>query len=479
MAVIFKNVDQLIREGQHLKAKSLLNTVKLSEIPRDQLVQVSDFGIRLKDPLFSLKVLARVMKNHHEGIESARPDEIVSYTKALIKMGFFKEAERWMAKLDTTQKHEIHNLKSRLRISQWDYQGAIHSLKRYQSGLKDNPYLLLVNSLNLASALTYVKDYEQATEILQATLEQATRANHKIIIINCHELLGQVCIMSGQFEEGQQHLEKSLTQLGQQKNIYSFYGKKWLWIARLNSGNDKGKIISEGHTLRNQAEESGFLEDIRDIDRRLAIATNNRELGLHVYHGTFYKSFKGILKSELFANEEIPHQHIWNLNQIDSKAPRFAVEDLPKRQENPRKIFQVLTLDFYRPLSTGHLFSELFPDEYFDPFSSPTRLYQNIQQLRSSLPEGLIVNYSQDGVSLGAKKPFQIIVSHNGRNSNTSPSVRQLRGQMKRSWFTTKDVATVLSISQRSAQRLIKKSSEDYKIESQGQGRTKRYRFAG
>src|SRR5262249_54709284 len=44
-----------------------------------------------------------------------------------------------------------------------------------------------------------------------------------------------------------------------------------------------------------------------------------------------------------------------------------------------------LVKDFYRPRRLGQLFSDLYPNEYFNPFSSPVRLHRLIQRAREWL----------------------------------------------------------------------------------------------
>ena len=479
MAYDINQIDQLIRQGKQQRAWQILNEIRLVDIARDDLVTFSDFGVRIKRPKYSLAVLSRQMKKHLEKITEARPLEIIAYTKALIKMGLFLEAERWLRKIDQEHQLEVHNLKGRLFLSQWNYRKSTFHMKKYLQGLLPNSYGALVASLNLGAGLIYLKKYDEAIDLLSHTESVAKHQGHRIIAVNTNELLGQAHILSGRQAKGKAYIEASMVLLGKEKNVYHFYGRKWHCLADFLEKGDKETFLVIKNKLRQEALAAEYWEDVRDLDRRHAYLLQDHQVALKLFFGTYYESYKKDIHRECLQGIEIPNHYLWQI-QEDSSGPLTDMSETLKTLEKPRLLFDALTTDHYRPLATGHLFSVLYPDEFFDPFSSPSRLYRNIRRLRKKMPDGITIAVNQNGAFIKALKPMAFDLKIKERlQSNEEHRFQELRCEMKRRWFTTDEVCNLFAMSPRSSQRLIKKISERYKVERAGRGKSQRYRFAG
>ena len=478
----FEKIDRWIRNGEHGKARNALLSIRPGDVSRDHLVTLADFGRRVRDPMYSLKTLGKVMRAHLEKAEQATSLEIIAYCKALGKMGLFEEANRWLSLLDPESHKEIHDVQGRMFMVQWNYSSAKTSFKKYLKTLREDDYLAKVTKLNLSASLIGNGDCGEAQEVLNELYERANTGGHKLIQANSLELLAQANILTGNHKEGLEYLEKSLATLGNPSSVYHFYAQKWMWISEwLQRGPEDQALIEKVRGLIQHARENMYFEDVRDLELRLYSGLQDKQGLTHLLFGTVHDSYRKRVREAFQGSEGFPRSYQWKLGQ-GARRMKVGREQLADTNGLVPSCFQILSMDFYRPISLGFLFSKLYPEEYFDPHHSPARVYRNICRLRKAFPEGsgLEIESSSEGYQLICTGAVEIPVQINREPvSRDQQQVVNLRGIVERRWFTTGEVADEMKVSQRTAQEILKKAKKTYRLETAGQGRATRYRFAG
>lgn len=147
------------------------------------------------------------------------------------------------------------------------------------------------------------------------------------------------------------------------------------------------------------------------------------------------------------------------------------------------KLLEILTRDFYRPTPVGSLVAELYPDEYFNPITSPQKAYKAVIRLRdwfqkNNIPLDVVVEI--ENYQLIATGPYSIRVNLESTTlapAKKSSELEVLSQHMERRPFTTADAARVLKMSPRTAQRFLEKVLYERKITKTASGRSTRYRF--
>lgn len=483
MNSLFESIDFDIRSGRHKRASSRLREIKIAELSREDLVVLSDFGRRLQDPMFSLKSLGKTFRGVIAGKVEPTDTEIISYSRALVKMGFFNEADRWIQRIADVKRDELLDLQGRKRIAQWDYAGAVYFYKRYVSQLEPSSYSYLVAKLNLSASLVGCSRFDEAITAILSLKELAVKNEHSLIFANACELMAQALILSGDFDQGLSSLKESHEALGQGQSIYSFYLRKWTWVANLLKSVGCQSELSRAIQLKQEAEQNQYWEDVRDIDRRLSEVNFSEPIALKLYFGTPHRAYRESIKRELLDGVKIPPVFNFHLGPREGHLKEvLALENCFNPGSRIDSLFKTLTHDFYRPISLGYLFSRLYPDEYFDPHSSPTRVYRLVTRLRKRTIDNFGVDcvWNQEGIRLVSSRPVVIPVEQRQEiRTRQECQVAKMRKVFRQDWFTTKGVSEQLQISQRSAQELLKTAKKKYRVNQQGKGRSTRYRFAG
>jgi hypothetical protein len=144
-----------------------------------------------------------------------------------------------------------------------------------------------------------------------------------------------------------------------------------------------------------------------------------------------------------------------------------------------------LCSDFYRPFSLYSLFQLVYPGEWFHPVHSVNRLHQNLHALRAQLKkqaQGIqIVEEGGDyRVVLAAGWGVRVPLHWESHLSSASAvALGRLKKRFGPGWFITVEAAQLLSVSRRSALRLINEGLESGELERSGERLAARYRFAG
>lgn len=477
----WNSIEELIVHGKHALAKKAIQSIALSEVPRGDLVILSDFSRRVGDSLYSLKILGKVMKDHLNGLTAASDDELLSYSRALIKLGFFQESEKWLDNLSKKSQVEALEIRGRMHVTQWNYPKACFFYENYLKKIPQDSYKHVVGSLNLSASYLGAEKFERAIVVLEKLIEYSIKNKKSIILANSYELMAQAQLALGKYKDAREFLHKSRKALNSSGNVYEFYVKKWMWVIEISENGPTPEVLESAEKLKYEAANLHSWEDIRTVDKNIALHTEDIELATKLYFGTSHEWYRQQIRNELLQNVDLPETYLWSFGDRKKALENvIQVKSLNKVQGVLRSVFDCLTRDFYRPISMGYLFSHTYEGEIFDPHSSPSRIYQSVHRLRSLLPEELDLVWGSEGVYFEAQKPIALSFKPNRKfKDRAQRDLEAMRDRFKRSWFSSKQVANLFNVSQRSAQRLIKEAGERYRINDEGKGPAKRYRFVG
>lgn len=143
----------------------------------------------------------------------------------------------------------------------------------------------------------------------------------------------------------------------------------------------------------------------------------------------------------------------------------------------------LLIEDFYHPKRVGTLHSELFPDSYFNPVSSPNRIYQVISRLRQwaegtnvplSIKEDNGYYWARVLAGLGV-----LVREEKTLASEVSPNqtlINRLQEQRIEE-FSAKQACDSLGLSRSSFNRFAKWAIDEGVLEKRGQSSATHYRL--
>ena len=131
----------------------------------------------------------------------------------------------------------------------------------------------------------------------------------------------------------------------------------------------------------------------------------------------------------------------------------------------------------------GTLHSELFPDSYFNPISSPNRIYQVISRLRNWIGESLLpmAIHEDHGYYWAQVRPGLAVLIREEKAQASEVSPNQTLLDRLRSLgsdeFSASQVCTHLGLSRSAFNRFAKWAIEEGFVEKRGQSSSTRYRL--
>jgi hypothetical protein len=209
----------------------------------------------------------------------------------------------------------------------------------------------------------------------------------------------------------------------------------------------------------------------------------------HLYFGAGFPAYRRGLMTEL-GQKKWPEQYVWEIGPgrgsreiLDLFHGDWSEErGTLKVGQVVHRLFVALTSDFYRPFRLASLHFLLYPEEYFNPFSSPGRVHRALGRFREwCRSEGapFVISESHGGYRLGAMGPAGVLLWRTEPVTDpTRNALERLREKYASRSFWAKDAVRLLGTSRSAVQRLLKEGELAGQLEKIGHGTATRYRFA-
>jgi hypothetical protein len=234
--------------------------------------------------------------------------------------------------------------------------------------------------------------------------------------------------------------------------------------------------------FKNEARLAGNWESVREADLFLLKNKFDRHGFDFLFFGSPFPAYRQRIAREL---NQSPMSDFYMYGHgaivIDVVTGELGGITLFKPGGGPHVLVNALVRDFYRPSSIGALFSELFPHDYFNVYSSPNRVHQLIHRARKVKCSGLSLGLEQvdgsylirPGEGLAYKVPLSL--------TKVSPA-GALAAKLKhcfgrQSIFTAAAAREKLEISEASFKRFVKAAVIEGHLEKVRASTATRYRL--
>lgn len=319
--------------------------------------------------------------------------------------------------------------------------------------------------------------------------EHTLTGGHDLLYGNCLELSSQSAMFQRDFSRAAEFLEKGLCVFGEKKNIYEFFVRKDQAFLRLLNEGPNAAALDELAGIRREAETLGHWESIRDCDFYRAVAEQDDRLLNHVWYGTPFASYREKMVEMYGSPVQISRSHVWRSDEQEERPNRVFDMRLAKEgnvaELKPgqlvHRLFAILNSDYYRPFRMGEIYSKLFPNDYFCPFSSPDRIYQLVKRLRQWLAKsGIPIQVvEKDGdYALASEEPYGIKVY---KEKVGKPSQLVVFLRLKQEWgerlFSARELSEFAEFSHSKANTLIAWAVDHGFLEKVGSGPRIKYRL--
>ncbi len=474
-----QQIDQLIKAGDGDQAKKELVRISIPDIPRSERFHFAQLCRRTGLINSGLKMLSKIIREDQEGMIEARLEEKAEYGVLLQRLGAVDEAKKLLNEIVNDKIPSAYLYLAFCNFNQWNYREAIDPLKKYLELIDDNSYAYLVGQVNLAAALVNIEKNDEAGALLDRIIAINEKLGNKLLLGNCYEIKSQLQIQLGRYGEAKKLLDKSEKSLQNNQLLEKFFIYKWRTIAEAFESPKK----IDWNELRKKARHFNHSESIREIDYHEAIIGHDLDLALKVLFGTPFYDYRKKLLNKL--PMDVPSFYRMGAPSPLEKdfdlllGSYIGAREVFKLGSILHRLFCTLVNDFYRPKRIGALFSHLYPDEYFDPHSSPDRVHQILKRFRSSIQKDINtieLRHTNNTYHVEFSQQFSVWLPFSYPELSKNGLIKT---RIEREWtdrrFTRRQFQNLFSLEYTAANTKLNELVSDGFIERMGSGRSTVY----
>jgi tetratricopeptide (TPR) repeat protein len=463
--------EEEVRAGRADRVAYHLSRLNLAKLPREVRRPLANLCRRAGLLNLGLKILSPVVRTELIAADAEKAE----YAVLLQRSGSVSEALGLLKKVNPIAVPEALLFRAFCHFNRWEYAQAIPILQAYLSSAL-SPYQSLIGRVNLAAAQLVVGQDHEAESLLAQNLEDVRRLAAMRLEGNCRELLAQLFLRRNQTGPASLELERASQLFGSEKTLDQLFVKKWKAVLESRCDGTVDPLLQ----FRAQAVEFGDAESVREADLYLVQARYEDDRYQHLYFGSPLAGYRERLA------REIPTAPRALTYLFGSRDPSVVL-DLQTGQSsdtglNPgKKLHQVLAVllrDFYRPPSLGALFAEIFPNEFFDIYSSPSRIHQLLRRTRRWIKESgfpLEIIEEAGGYRVSVTGDFAIRIADRSLAVDANTVALAKLGRFQGSSFRAADARLILGMSATSFRRFTHWALENGHLRRIGESRATTY----
>lgn len=456
---VIDNIEVLVRSAKMSEAVRALRLLRPSRLTRNQRLTVAALARRASVPEISVKILQPIIRPPSSVQAPATVEEKAEYAASLVRIGASREAMQILKTipLDNYPQAKLYYVFA--LIANWEYELSVPLLEQLVQSTSLETYSKLIAKVNLGAAYVFTEKYTSAFEALHSALETTRQQSLTLLSGNILQFLAQASIEMQKWVEAERYLEEARSLLTDQRGIDSLFITKWRAIAGVIQSPHSKPALLTLQGVRDEAISRGHWETVRSCDFHQAISQENTTLYLHLYMGTPYKAFRDKLAKKFPKPVEIPEVFYWDASDHSDQ----VVETLlgkPIKKNGPylkegqamHRLLAVLASDFYRTFRIATIYSAIFPNEYFNSTTSPTRVHQLVKRLKAFLRKGNLITIKEGGGAyrLELAPEVRLLVPQTSLLDRGEQYFEKIRAQLGTS-FSSEQVGKLLGMTPRRA----------------------------
>lgn len=477
---MLQEFEILIRSGQDQRVTKQLSALNMAQVPDQWRLPFANICRRISQISMGLRLLTPLVRSNENKMQvRATPAERAEYAILLQRAGSVREALSILESIDAKMIPAVSLYTAFCHFNLWEYERALPHLRTYLDTNLD-PYQNLVARVNLGAALLTTNHFQDAKELLFGCIDSARQGSFRRLEGNCHELLSQVHILGDDLEAASASVHAAELIFDTPESLK---GLEKLLTEKCRAFLD-AKLAKSTEPLlkfRERVVDWGHAETLRETDLFTLMVNFDAKKFEHLYFGTPFPAYRERIENYL-GQHTTPSTYTWG-----SDLPAVPRLDLVHEGTALRfgssvhRTLHALTLDFYRANRSNSLFGLLFPNEYFNIFTSPTRLHQNLRRTRIWLKENHIpaeILKTKNGFILKVRDDYGFLVSKDrGVTDPKAMQIEKLRALFPEGGFSAADARKHLDLSNSGTQRLLRWAVEQSLVESFGASTSTTYYF--
>jgi hypothetical protein len=390
-------LDIAIRQGKSLLVRKKLLQLDRSKISRPYRARYANLFRRSGLPEISLRLLNRIVRSPTSAVNDATPEEKTDYAASLIAIGASSEGLQLLREFPSHDHPDALLQMAIGYVTRWEYLQAIPVLLDLLRHPNCSEYQNIVGRINLASALVIENQLKEAEDLLLGLhRELVGRPEFALVLGNTYELLAQIATAQKDHTLARTLIAEGTKLQAMHTGITSLLLEKTQAINNALDPLYRSLGIRQLQSVLSNAQKYKRWETCREAHLYLSRVLNDQASFMKVYFGTPFPNYRRRMLREFPQENALPNEYVC-LAQGAFQSYPLVFDTLSGELEGssshlafaslPHKLLCLLAGDFFRPYRVSKMFAELYPDEYFDPYSSPDRVHKAIIRLRQELQE--------------------------------------------------------------------------------------------
>jgi len=413
----------------------------------------------------------------------------IEYATSLTFLGLTAEAENIFLSLNKNKYPQVLTQLSTLNTMNWDYESSVKNLENYFNlssihHISNDEYFNLIAEINLNISYAFVRPEKINIDRIYEIKKIVQQKNYKLLNAVTTQILGRYLTSQREYVNAERVFQTGLNTLKGQKTFDFLYLKKWQLINSLESKRMGSKPLLELALLKKYAYNLKDYETVRECDYYHSLYSKNKKLHTYCFVGSPFLHYKRKFKSDLIEEKTLFQFNPEN-TRYEIKLTQDTKLDLDliiseytsknntklKKNKNLSLLLQSLTNDFYRPKTIHRLFTDLFPDQYWNPQSSPNLIRQIIFRFRQwSAANHINLKITENSKNYYLNSEDHKIVFIKNKDLNSAMNLN-----LNSREFTLAEFKQQTGLSQRSAERKIAELKKRGQIKTIGQTRNLKY----
>ena len=444
------NIENSIKANDISSARQALLKIRSDSVPENECVQWAQLARRAGLNKLSLSFLHRVV------YETKNPsvEQTIEYASSIRGLGLYRESDRLLQVYPKFGPALLY--RSFGYIECWNYLEAHECLVQCLGDKTLAPDQRLVAQVNLAASLIYLKQFQDASHLLNSLYEECRRSHHQLFI-NCHFLKGQIHWYAEDYRAAKDIFFSMPDESIHKDGYTSWVAKKWQLLSKLSMGElrEDAQQISEFRKVLRREQQ---WETLRHLDWQMGKIERSEPTLRRVFYGTPFDSIKKRMTEECGSFEaftSLPSEA-----KLQSTTDMFfGLSDSIDFGKLEHRLALILLSDQYRPWTIFRIFDSLYPDERYNAVSSGAKVYRILNRLRKILNNkftNLDFKSTKSGYRLRPSKGSAVRVARRMRFENffdMSKFVIEIKFGKER--FRSTDLQKMLNLHLRTCNRIL------------------------
>ncbi len=506
---ILDQIEREIDKGSIARARILFNTLGFRRVPRNLLLRMADLSRQARLHERTVRILHPVVRPAKEGLVPATPEEKMQYALALGYSGSVLESARIfrevLSEVRETQTPQIKLFLGAVLCRRWDFESAVGPLDDAIASGKLMGQQKLDGELYLASALMHGPgQIAKAEVLLENVIKQTHLENSPLAHKEALQLAIQAQFLKRDWEKAKQYAERAqrVAKTADDPH-FTLYVDYRTALADVLKPSTRKEALVDLERFKQQFMQAGIWDGLRGCDYWPAMFLKDEAKLIHLYFGTVSECTKARIAKALGGKENLPEVYEWRLGALGKSGKPKLTFDVTTGKNNlsreelvpgqvKQRLIEALCSDFYVPPRVPTIFEYMYPDEPFDPQTSPPRIHMAFQWLRGWLeahkipleakedhgrfwldsPAGAVLRIERDQMPPQPRSAAERVISKKVRSY-----VEDLRGRFGEQAFTVSEGAQLLDVSERSVLRYLNEALKFGRIKREGAGPSTQYRI--